>query len=188
MTILTRVWQSITSSKKPVLESQGKNCCNQSQQSDIQRAVHRLRTNSAGLERFLAGAENLAGVLGGNTFTQVISQLRLDAQATLAELIRNKQFIQLQLEKAQEEIARQRAELNQKEQEILLRMASEDRKYRDQAGERLERALAPMRDFRVASISQGAVLENIDDIEDDSLLDDDSDFDHTEQFEDCSEA
>ncbi|KAH7464440.1 hypothetical protein FOMA001_g17618 [Fusarium oxysporum f. sp. matthiolae] len=151
-------------------------------------AVHRLRTNSAGLERFLADAENLAGVLGDNTFTQAISQLRLDTQATLTELIRNKQFIQLQLEKAQEEIARQRAELNQKEQEILVRMASEDRKYRDMAGERLERALGLMGDLRVASIGQGAVLESIDDIEDDPLSDDDSDFDHAEQFEDCSEA
>ncbi|EGU73063.1 hypothetical protein FOXB_16428, partial [Fusarium oxysporum f. sp. conglutinans Fo5176] len=140
------------------------------------------------LERFLADAENLAGVLGDNTFTQAISQLRLDTQATLTELIRNKQFIQLQLEKAQEEIARQRAELNQKEQEILVRMASEDRKYRDMAGERLERALGLMGDLRVASIGQGAVLESIDDIEDDPLSDDDSDFDHAEQFEDCSEA
>jgi len=41
-------------------------------------AVYRLRTDSAGLERFLADAENLAGVLGDNTFTQAISQLRLD--------------------------------------------------------------------------------------------------------------
>ncbi|KAJ4273079.1 hypothetical protein NW764_013027, partial [Fusarium oxysporum] len=67
-----------------------------------------------GLERFLADAENLAGVLGDDIFTQAISQLRLDTQTTLIDLIRNKQFIQLQLEKAQEDIARQRAELNQK--------------------------------------------------------------------------
>ncbi|KAF5243296.1 hypothetical protein FOXYS1_15315, partial [Fusarium oxysporum] len=126
-------------------------------------AVHRLRTNSEGLERFLADAENLAGVLGDDIFTQAISQLRLDTQTTLIDLIRNKQFIQLQLEKAQEDIARQRAELNQKEQEILLRMASEDRKYRDQAGERLERALGRMGDLRVASIGQDAVLESVDD-------------------------
>ncbi|RKK87040.1 hypothetical protein BFJ63_vAg14726 [Fusarium oxysporum f. sp. narcissi] len=151
-------------------------------------AVHRLRTNSEGLERFLADAENLAGVLGDDTFTQAISQLRLDTQTTLIDLIRNKQFIQLQLEKAQEDIARQRAELNQKEQEILLRMASEDRKYRDQAGERLERALGRMGDLRVASIGQDAVLESVDDILYDPLSDDDSDFDYEEQFEDCSEA
>ncbi|EXL63473.1 hypothetical protein FOCG_01805 [Fusarium oxysporum f. sp. radicis-lycopersici 26381] len=151
-------------------------------------AVHRLRTNSEGLERFLADAENLAGVLGDDIFTQAISQLRLDTQTTLIDLIRNKQFIQLQLEKAQEDIARQRAELNQKEQEILLRMASEDRKYRDQAGERLERALGRMGDLRVASIGQDAVLESVDDIVYDPLSDDDGDFDYEEQFEDCSEA
>lgn len=151
-------------------------------------AVHRLRTNSMGLERFLADAETLAGVLGDNKFTQAISQLRLDTQATLTELIRNKQFSQVQLEKAQEEIARQRAELDQKEQEILRHMASEDRKYRDLAGKRLERALDLMGDLKVASNGQGAVLENVDDIEDDPISDDNSDFDHAEQFEDCSET
>ncbi|KAM0542741.1 hypothetical protein ACHAPJ_012674 [Fusarium lateritium] len=151
-------------------------------------AVHRLRTNSAGLERFLADAELLAGALGDNTSTQAISQLRLDTQATLSELIQNKQFIQLQLEKAQEEIARQRAELNQKEQEILGHMAREDRMYRDLAGERLERALGLMGDLKVASIGQGAVLKSVDTIDDDPLSDDDSDFDDAEQFEDCSEA
>jgi hypothetical protein len=151
-------------------------------------AVHRLRTNSAGLEQFLADAESLARVLGDDTFTQAISQLRLDTQATLTELIQNKQFIQLQLEKAQEEIARQRAELDQKEQRILRHMASEDRKYRDLAGERLERALDLMGDLKVASNGQGAVLESVDAIEDDPLSDDDSDIDHEEQFEDCSEA
>ncbi|EXA29836.1 hypothetical protein FOVG_18708 [Fusarium oxysporum f. sp. pisi HDV247] len=126
------VWEGSTKPSKELLQSIA---------TIRHTAVHRLRTDSAGLERFLADAENFAGVLGDNTFTQAISQLRLDTQATLAELIRNKQFIQLQLEKAQDEIARQRAELNQKEQEILLRMASEDRKYRDLAGERLERVL-----------------------------------------------
>ncbi|KAJ4273080.1 hypothetical protein NW764_013028, partial [Fusarium oxysporum] len=64
-------------------------------------------------------------------------------------------------------------------------MASEDRKYRDQAGERLERALGRMGDLRVASIGQDAVLESVDDIVYDPLSDDDSDFDYEEQFEDC---
>ncbi|WZH41748.1 uncharacterized protein QYS62_002704 [Fusarium acuminatum] len=150
--------------------------------------VHRLRTNSAGLERFLADAENLARLLGGNKFTQAISQLRLDTQKTLTELIRNKKFSQVQMEKAQEEIARQRAELDQKEQEILRHMASEDRKHRELAGERMERALDLMGDLKVASNGQVAVLENVDGVEDDPVSDDDSDFDHAEQFEDCSET
>ncbi|KAM0488455.1 hypothetical protein ACHAP7_001450 [Fusarium lateritium] len=151
-------------------------------------AVHRLRTNSVGLERFLADAETLAGALGDNTFTQAISQLRLDTQTTLTELIQNKQFIQLQLEKAQEEIARQRAELDQKEQEMLRRTESEDREHCDLAGERLRRALDLMGDLRVASNDQGVVLERVDAIEDDLLSDDDSDFDHEELFEDCNES
>jgi hypothetical protein len=150
--------------------------------------VHRLRTNSAGLERFLADAENLARLLGDNKFTQAISELRLDTQKTLTELIRNKKFSQVQMEKAQEEIARQRAELDQKEQEILRHMASEDRKHRELAGERMERALDLMGDLKVASNGQVAVLENVDGVEDDPVSDDDSDFDHAEQFEDCSET
>ncbi|KAI6760880.1 hypothetical protein HG530_009740 [Fusarium avenaceum] len=150
--------------------------------------VHRLRTNSAGLERFLTDAESLAGFLGDNNFTQAIFQLRLETQATLTELVRKKQFSQVQLEKAQEEIARQRAELDQKEHEILRQMASEDKKYRDLAGERLERALDLMGDLKAASNGQVTVLENADDIEDDPVSDDDSDFDHEEQFEDCSET
>ncbi|KIL93314.1 hypothetical protein FAVG1_03293 [Fusarium avenaceum] len=150
--------------------------------------VHRLRTNSAGLERFLTDAESLAGFLGDNKFTQAISQLRVETQATLTELVRNKQFSQVQLEMAQEEVARQRAELDQKEHEILRQMASEDKKYRDLAGERLERALDLMGDLKAASNCQVTVLENADDIEDDPVSDDDSDFDHEEQFEDCSET
>ncbi|QPC62907.1 hypothetical protein HYE67_005138 [Fusarium culmorum] len=63
-------------------------------------AVHRLRTNSIGLERFLADTENLATVLGDNIYTEAISRLYLDAQSTLAELTQNKGIIQLQLRKA----------------------------------------------------------------------------------------
>jgi hypothetical protein len=62
--------------------------------------VHRLRTNSVELERFLADAESLAGVLGDNKFTQAISHLRLNNHETLTQLIRNKQMSQVQLEKA----------------------------------------------------------------------------------------
>jgi hypothetical protein len=150
-------------------------------------AVHRLRTHSVGLERFLADAETLAGVLGDNRFTQTISQLRLDTQAALTELIRNKQFSQIQLESAQEEIARQRAELDKKEQEILRYIENEDRKYRDLAGKRLKKALDLMGDLEVTSNGQVVALQNADDIEDGPVSDDDSDFDDAEQFEDCSE-
>jgi hypothetical protein len=151
-------------------------------------AVHRLRTNSAGLEQFLADAERLAAVLGDDTFTQAISQLRLDTHATLTELIQKKQSTQLQLQKAQEEIARQRAGLDQKEQEVLRGMTSQDKRYGDLAGERLERVLHLMGDLRVTSDHQGVVLESVNDIEHEALSDDHSDFDDEEQFEDCSEA
>ncbi|GKU16908.1 unnamed protein product [Fusarium langsethiae] len=151
-------------------------------------AVHRLRTNSTGLEQFLADAERLAMVLGDDTFTQAISQLRLNTHATLTELIQKKQSTQLQLEKAQEEIARQRAELDQKEQEVLRGMTSQDKRYGDLAGERLERVLHLMGDSRATSDGHSAVLESVDAIEHEPLSDDNSDFDNEEHFEDCSEV
>ncbi|KAF9766322.1 hypothetical protein IL306_001289 [Fusarium sp. DS 682] len=151
-------------------------------------AVHRLRTNSTGLERFLADAEDLAGVLGDNIYTKAISKLRADARSTIEELTRNKQFIQLQLEKAQEDIAKQRAELDQKEQENLRHMEQEDEKYRALAGERLGRALDLMGDLKVASRSEDTVLNRMDGDEAVPVSDADSDLDHGDQFEDCSEA
>ena len=151
-------------------------------------AVHRLRTDSVRLEGFLADAERFAEVLGIVTFTQAISQLRMDTHATLTELIQNKQSTQLQLEKTQEEIASQRAELDQKEWEILRGMASQDRKHCDLAGKKLEEVLHLMGDLKVTSCDQGAVPESVDAIDCEPLSDDDSDFDDEEKFEDCSEA
>jgi hypothetical protein len=151
-------------------------------------AVHRLRTNSTGLERFLADAEDLAGVLGENMYTDAISQLSLDAQSTLRELARNKQFIQLQLEKAQEEIAKQRAELDQKEQENLRRMEREDEKYRALAGKRLERALDLLGNLQVVPKGEHTALNGMDGDEVVPISDDDSNFDHAEKFEDCIDA
>jgi hypothetical protein len=121
-------------------------------------------------------------------YTQAISQLSLDAQSTLRELARNKQFIQLQLEKAQEEIVKQRAELDQKEQENLRRMEREDERYRALAGERLERALDLLGDLQESPKSEHAALNGMDDDEVVPVSDNNSDFDHAEQFEDCSEA
>ncbi|SPJ83768.1 uncharacterized protein FTOL_10284 [Fusarium torulosum] len=71
-----------------------------------------ITTALYGLERFLADAEELVRVLGDTVYAKAISHLRSDAQSTLMELTRNKQFIQLQLERAQGEIAKQRAKLN----------------------------------------------------------------------------
>ncbi|EXM24360.1 hypothetical protein FOTG_08377 [Fusarium oxysporum f. sp. vasinfectum 25433] len=151
-------------------------------------AVHRLRTNSRGLEQFLADAEDLARILGDNIYTQVISQMRLDAQSTLRELAQNKQFIQLQLEEAQEEIAKQRAELDQKEQENLRRMEREDKRYRAMAGQRLQQALNLVGNFAIAPESENMALSGMgrDDVY--PVSDDDSNLDHAEQFEDCSES
>lgn len=151
-------------------------------------AVHRLRTNSTGLEQFLADAEELVGVLGDTVYAKAISHLRSDAQSTLMELTRNKQFIQLQLERAQGEIAKQRAKLDQEEQEVLRCIAKEDEKYRVLAGDRLKNALELMGDFKIATDREDAVLNGIDGFETNAVYDDDSDVDYADQFEDCDET
>ncbi|KAF5974427.1 hypothetical protein FBULB1_7795 [Fusarium bulbicola] len=151
-------------------------------------AVHRLRTSSTGLERFLADAEDLAVVLGDNIYTKAISQLRLDARSIFAELTRNKELTQLRLETAQKEIAKQRAELDEKEQENMRQMQREDDRYRALAGKRLEKALHVLGDLRVASKNEKAGLSGMDGDEAVTISGDDGEFEHAEQFEDCSEA
>ncbi|KAI7765199.1 hypothetical protein LZL87_009728 [Fusarium oxysporum] len=149
-------------------------------------AVHRLRTSSTGLQRFLADAEDLARALGDNIYTQAIAKLSLDTQSTLTELAQNKKSIQIHLEEAQEEIAKQRAELDQKEQENLCRMEREDKRYSALAGEKLQRALNIVGNFAVVPESENMALGGMggDDVY--PVSDDDSILDHAEQFEDCS--
>jgi hypothetical protein len=151
-------------------------------------AVHRLRTDSTGLERFLADSEEFAAVLGDNIYKKAISQLRLEVLSTLAELTRNKESIQLQLKKAQQEIAAKRTQLDQEERESLRQMEREDIKYRARAGERLERALHTLGDVNVASKNEDTVPNGMSGDEAVFIPDDDSEFGHAEQFEDCSEV
>lgn len=152
-------------------------------------AVHRLRTNSAGLERFLADAEDFTGVLGDTVYSRAISQLRSNAQLALTELTKNKQFIQLQLEKAQEEIAKQRAELDQKEQKALHRIREEDERCRTVVGERLKDDLGLMGDFKAIANSDEMTGNGIDIVKATADYDDHcyEDSDDTDDFEDCNE-
>lgn len=147
-------------------------------------AVHRLHTNSIGLERFLADAEDLAGALGNTVYANAISQLRSNAESALAELRQNKQFLQLRLEKTRAVIAKQRAELDRREQEAMDRVREEDEKYGMLAGERLEKALELMGDFKATTKGENNVLDGVnDDIEE--MMDEDDGI--MEEFEDCEE-
>lgn len=147
-------------------------------------AVHRLRTNSIGLERFLGDAEDLAGALGNTVYANAISQLRSNAESALAELRQNKQFLQLRLDKTRAAIAKQRAELDRREQEAMDRMREEDEKYGMLAGERLEKALELMGDFKAIAKGENNVLDGVsDDIEE--MMDEDDGI--MEEFEDCEE-
>ncbi|QGI79899.1 hypothetical protein CEK25_006628 [Fusarium fujikuroi] len=151
-------------------------------------AVHRLRTSSSGLQRFLADAEDLTRALGDNLYIQTIAKLNLETQSTLTELAQNKQFIQLRLEEAQEEIAKQRAELDQKEQDNLRRMEREDMRYCAQAGERLGKALHLVGKFAVVPESEDPAMGGMDSDNACPASDNDSNLDHAEHFEDCSES
>jgi hypothetical protein len=110
------------------------------------------------------------------------------AQSILVELTQNKQFIQLQLERAQGEIAKQRTELDQKEQEVLRCIAQEDEKYRMLAGDRLKNSLELAENSKVVTKKEDAILNGIDGIEANVVDDDDSDVDYADQFEDFDET
>ncbi|CAI6089406.1 unnamed protein product [Clonostachys chloroleuca] len=147
-------------------------------------AVHRLRTNSVGLERFLTDAEDFAGALGNAVYANAISQLRSNAESAFAELTKNKQFLQLRLEKTQAAIAKQRAELDRREQEAIDRVREEDEKYRMLAGESLEKALELMGDFKATTNGESAVLDGVDNGIKGIMDDKDDDMD---EFTDCDE-
>ncbi|PNP82160.1 hypothetical protein FNYG_04349 [Fusarium nygamai] len=149
-------------------------------------AVHRLRTDTKGLQRFLADAEDLARALGDDLYTEAIATLRLDTQSTITELAKNKQSIQLQLDRAKEEIEKRRAELNQQEQENLRHMEREDKRYCALAGEKLQSALDLIGNFAVARETEDALLNGMG--ADGDSISDDSSLDHAEHFEDCSES
>ncbi|KAF5976578.1 hypothetical protein FBULB1_6889 [Fusarium bulbicola] len=146
-------------------------------------AVHRVRTDSSGLQRFLADAEDLARALGDDTCREAISKLRLDTQSTITELTENKQCLKLQLDKAQKEIAKRRAELDQQGQENLRHMENEDKRYCALAGEKLQRALHLIGSLAIAPGTGDAVLNG-----DRDPVSDDSNLDHADHFEDCIES
>ncbi|KAF5580591.1 uncharacterized protein FSUBG_13351 [Fusarium subglutinans] len=146
-------------------------------------AVHRVRTDSSGLQRFLADAEELARALGDDICTETISKLRLDTQSTITELRENKQCLKMQLDEAQEEISKRRTELDQQEQENLRHMESEDKRYCALAGEMLQKALNLIGSLAIAPETGHAVLNG-----DRDVVSNDGHLGHEEHFEDCVES
>ncbi|KAF5548517.1 hypothetical protein FNAPI_8239 [Fusarium napiforme] len=146
-------------------------------------AVHRVRTDSSGLQRFLADAEDLARALGDDTYIKAISKIRSDTESVITELTETKKSLRLQLDEAQEEIAKRRAELDQQEQKNLRHMEREDEKYCALAGEKLQKALNLIGSFAVAPETGGVTLNG-----DGDTGTDDSNLDHAEHFEDCFES
>ncbi|KAF5569856.1 hypothetical protein FPANT_13852 [Fusarium pseudoanthophilum] len=145
--------------------------------------VHRIRTDSTGLQQFLADAEEFVRALGIDIYTEAISKLRLDTQSAITELAQHKQSLQEQLDEAQEEIAKRRAELDQQEEENLRFMERENKRYCALAGGKLQRTLNLIGSFAVAPEMGDAVPNG-----DRDPVSDDSNLDNAEDFEDCSES
>lgn len=104
-------------------------------------AVHRLRTNSKGLERLLHAADDYVKALGAEPYCEAISQLKSDVALVAAEFRQNKQFLQRQQIETQQRLAEQRAELDRLEKEAITHMITEDQRYQKIAGDRLKRAI-----------------------------------------------
>lgn len=147
-------------------------------------AVHRLRTSSAGLELFIADAEDLVEVLGDPEYSKSISQLRKDISSAIMELKQNKQFLQLQLEHTKASIEQQHAELDRREQEAIENAKEEDKKYQILAGDKVQKALEVMENSEVTTNGSMSLLGDVNGVED--IADDDDD--DVDNFEDCEEG
>jgi hypothetical protein len=145
--------------------------------------VHRIRTDSTGLQQFLADAEDFVRALGIDIHIEAISKLRSDTQSAITELAQHEQSLQEQLDEAQEEIAKRRVELNQQEQENLRFMEREKKRYCALAGEKLQSTLNLIGSFAVAPEMRDAVPNG-----DRDPISDDSSLDNAEDFEDCIES
>ncbi|KAF9761558.1 hypothetical protein IL306_003781 [Fusarium sp. DS 682] len=151
-------------------------------------AVHRVRTNATGLEKFLTDAEAFARALENNTMqVGVISKLRADLSSVVSELAQNKQFLQLQLERTQLEIEQQRQELIRREQEAKAYMRDEDRRYRELAGEKLQRALAQIQDFGATINAGNTISEEVEGTDSLEGTMEEEGGEDKDEFEDCIE-
>ncbi|KAF4343960.1 hypothetical protein FBEOM_2067 [Fusarium beomiforme] len=152
-------------------------------------AVHRLRTNSIGLETFLADAGAFAEILSRDgAQVGVISKLRSDTGAAISELRQNKQFLQLQLERTLLDIEQQRAELDRREQEAINHMREEDKRYQEIAGERLREGLVLIEELDTTVHVGNRIVEDANSLDgvDSTSIEGEEDEDE-DAFEDCIE-
>ena len=107
-------------------------------------AVHRLRINANGLERFLADAEALAQLLHDDYCTRSLARLRRETQISIDELKRNKDLLESRVNSKLKQISDQRLELDRLEQSAVDEMMKADQEYHLLAGSNLDQAISLM--------------------------------------------
>lgn len=124
--------------------------------ADIHRCVvGRVRQDSKGLERLLRGAEDYAELLGDMTLHETTRELRRDVIRALAELRRNEDHLQDNLQKSLSDIAKRRVELDREEQAVINKTKRFKERYETRAGSKIKSA--------VERSSKAIMVENLDD-------------------------
>ncbi|EFX01301.1 hypothetical protein CMQ_6243 [Grosmannia clavigera kw1407] len=141
-------------------------------------AVHRLRTDSDGIERFLEAAELYSKTLGDESYSKAMSQLKSNVELVIADLRQHKLLLQQQEEETRLWIVDQRAELDRLEKQAVTHMLVEDEKYQRIAGDRLKRVILHLegciaaRGFEAkGNIGQVNDHDQVDDEEEDEFYD-----------------
>lgn len=90
-------------------------------------AVHRLRITAKHVEQFVKDAELLVNLLGNDSHSKKLAQIRREVQSSIGELQRNKDLLESRLAERLKEIALQRAELDRLERTAVQEMLDEDK-------------------------------------------------------------
>ncbi|KAK8142827.1 hypothetical protein G3M48_008189 [Beauveria asiatica] len=106
-------------------------------------AVHRVRVQAKGIEKFLKDAERFVTLLEHTEQRKKISKLRRDTTTALDELGRNKHLLRAKLDDTLQNISEQRKTLDNLEKTAIEEMTREDGEYQLLAGECVEAAIAP---------------------------------------------
>jgi hypothetical protein len=135
-------------------------------------AVHRLRISAKSIEQYLLDAESLLTLLDDQVNLAVVGRLRRETQSIIGELERNKHILNTKLDKTQQRIAAQRAELDRLEKALFADMVKEDSDYQALAGVNLEQATMMVDMNSTNAICNGSMdidagdNDSIDDFED----------------------
>lgn len=92
-------------------------------------AVHRLHTTAKGISEMIRSATSFARALRDSTCQQQLNELHHELEGKIRALELNKNFLETRVEREMEDIARQRKELEQREEQVFATMLKEDKDY-----------------------------------------------------------